>query len=201
MKKFISIAFIIMIFPVLIGCSKVSQPKDMQIQSLETTKEESDVLNLLCSNLDYKIYEYKIYEYKINDKVKTVTIKYYKLNSEGKWDNLNNLIDNNPSSGKLSISKSRVNEQMEFSIQKEDGVTETTAPEITSNEKFTSTSITWNESSNIELEKEIPLMVEVRTNSDSIEGIDINNFNEPEKVKNYENVFATTVTFSEKENN
>ncbi|MFR9240071.1 MAG: hypothetical protein ACLVKE_05050 [Clostridium baratii] len=196
MKKFISIAFIIMIFPVLIGCSKVSQPKDMQIQSLETTKEESDVLNLLCSNLDYKIYEYKI-----NDKVKTVTIKYYKLNSEGKWDNLNNLIDNNPSSGKLSISKSRVNEQMEFSIQKEDGVTETTAPEITSNEKFTSTSITWNESSNIELEKEIPLMVEVRTNSDSIEGIDINNFNEPEKVKNYENVFATTVTFSEKENN
>ena len=107
MKKFISITFIIMIFPVLIGCSKVSQTKDMQIQSLETTKEESDVLNLLCSNLDYKIYEYKI-----NDKIKTVTIKYYKLNSEGKWDNLNNLIDNNPSSGKLSISKSRVNEQM-----------------------------------------------------------------------------------------
>ncbi|MBS6006178.1 MAG: hypothetical protein KIB43_04400 [Clostridium baratii] len=195
MKKFISITFIIMIFPVLIGCSKVSQTKDMQIQSLETTKEESDVLNLLCSNLDYKIYEYKI-----NDKIKTVTIKYYKLNSEGKWDNLNNLIDNNPSSGKLSISKSRVNEQMEFSIQKEDGVTETTAPEITSNKKFTSTSITWNESSNIELEKEIPLMVEVRTNSDTIERIDINNFNEPEKVKNYENVFAITVTFSEKEN-
>lgn len=196
MKKLISIAFIMMIFPALIGCSKVSQTKDMQIQSLETTKEESDVLNLLCSNLDYKIYEYKI-----NDKIKTVTIKYYKLNSEGKWDNLNNLIDNNPSSGKLSISKSRVNEQMEFSIQKEDGVTETTAPEITSNKKFTSTSITWNESSNIELEKEISLMVEVRTNSDTIEGIDINNFNEPEKVKNYENVFATTVTFSEKENN
>ncbi|CUP10559.1 putative lipoprotein [Clostridium baratii] len=196
MKKLISIAFIMMIFPALIGCSKVSQTKDMQIQSLETTKEESDVLNLLCSNLDYKIYEYKI-----NDKIKTVTIKYYKLNSEGKWDNLNNLIDNNPSSGKLSISKSRVNEQMEFSIQKEDGVTETTAPEITSNKKFTSTSITWNESSNIKLEKEIPLMVEVRTNSDTIEGIDINNFNEPEKVKNYENVFATTVTFSEKENN
>lgn len=195
MKKFISITFIIMIFPVLIGCSKVSQTKDMQIQSLETTKEESDVLNLLCSNLDYKIYEYKI-----NDKIKTVTIKYYKLNSEGKWDNLNNLIDNNPSSGKLSISKSRVNEQMEFSIQKEDGVTETTASEITSNKKFTSTSITWNESSNIELEKEIPLMVEVRTNSDTIERIDINNFNEPEKVKNYENVFAITVTFSEKEN-
>ena len=163
----------------------------MQVKKVE----ESDVLNLLCSNLDYKIYEDKI-----NDKIKTVTIKYYKLNSEGKWDNLNNLIDNNPSSGKLSISKSRVNEQMEFSIQKEDGVTETTASEITSNKKFTSTSITWNESSNIELEKEIPLMVEVRTNSDTIERIDINNFNEPEKVKNYENVFAITVTFSEKEN-
>ena len=164
MKKFISIAFIIMIFPVLIGCSKVSQPKNMQIKSVETTKEESDVLNLLCSNLDYKIYEYKI-----NDKVKTVTIKYYKLNNEGEWDNLNNLIDNNPSSGKLSISKSRVNEQMEFSLQKEDGITETTAPEITSNKKFDSNSIAWNESSDIELEKEIPLMIEVRTNSDSIE--------------------------------
>lgn len=196
MKKFISIAFIIMIFPVLIGCSKVSQPKNMQIKSVETTKEESDVLNLLCSNLDYKIYEYKI-----NDKVKTVTIKYYKLNNEGEWDNLNNLIDNNPSSGKLSISKSRVNEQMEFSLQKEDGITETTAPEITSNKKFDSNSIAWNESSDIELEKEIPLMIEVRTNSDSIEGIDINNFNEPGKLKNYENVFSATVTFSEKENN
>lgn len=196
MKKFISIVFIMMIFPALIGCNKVSQPKAMQIQSLETTKEESDILNLLCNNLDYKIYEYKI-----NDKIKTVTIKYYKLNNEGKWDNLNNLIDNKPSSGKLSISKSRVNEQMEFSLQKEDGITETTAPEITSNEKFTSSAIAWNESSNIELEKEIPLMVEVRTNSDSIEGIDINNFNEPEKVKNYENVFAATVTFSEKETN
>lgn len=195
MKKFISIAFIMMIFPALIGCNKVSQTKDMQIQSLETTKEESDILNLLCNNLDYKIYGFKI-----NDKIKTVTIKYYKLNSEGKWDNLNNLIDNNPSSGKLSISKSRVTDQMEFSLQKEDGVTETTAPEITTNEKFASSSISWNESSNIELEKEIPLMVEVRTNSDTIEGIDINNFNEPEKVKKYENVFAATVTFSEKEN-
>lgn len=193
MKKFISIAFIMMIFPALIGCNKVSQTKDMQIQSLETTKEESDILNLLCNNLDYKIYGFKI-----NDKIKTVTIKYYKLNSEGKWDNLNNLIDNNPSSGKLSISKSRVTDQMEFSLQKEDGVTETTAPEITTNEKFASSSIAWNELSNIELEKEIPLMVEVRTNSDTIEGIDINNFNEPEKIKNYENVFAATVTFSEK---
>lgn len=196
MKKFISIAFIMMIFPALIGCNKVSQTKDMQIQSLETTKEESDILNLLCNNLDYKIYGFKI-----NDKIKTVTIKYYKLNSEGKWDNLNNLIDNNPSSGKLSISKSRVTDQMEFSLQKEDGVTETTAPEITTNEKFASSSIAWNELSNIELEKEIPLMVEVRTNSDTIEGIDINNFNEPEKIKNYENVFAATVTFSEKETN
>lgn len=90
---------------------------------------------------------------------------------------------------------------MKISIQKEDGVLQTISPKIQLTEDFSCSQTLWNESPHIELEKEIPLMIEVRTNSDSIEGLDISNFNKPEKLINYENVFAITVTFSEKENN
>lgn len=196
MKKFISIAFIIMIFPVLMGCNKVSQAKDIKVQSVENTKGEENALNLLSNDLNSILYNYKI-----NDKIKIITIKYCELNNEGKWDTINYLIDHKPLPGKISISNYNVNEQMKISIQKEDGVLQTISPKIQLTENFSCSQIVWNESPNIELEKEIPLMIEVRTSSNTIEGVDINKFNKPEKLKNYENVFAITVTFSEKENN
>lgn len=191
MKKFISIIFIMLIFPILIGCNKVSQAKDIK----ENTKEEKNVLNLSSNDLDSIIYNHKI-----NDKIKKITIKYYKLNNEGKWDTLNYLIDHKPVSGEILISNYKVNEQMEISIKKEDGVLQTISPKIQPTENFSCSQTVWNESPNIELEKEIPLMIEVRTSSNTIEGVDINKFNDPEKLKNYEDVFAITVTFSEKEN-
>lgn len=195
MKKFISIIFIILIFPVLMGCNKVSQSKDIKVESVENTKEEENVLNLSSNDLDSILYNYKI-----NDKIKKITIKYYKLNNEGKWDTLNYLIDHKPVSGEILISNYKVNEQMEISIKKEDGVLQTISPKIQPTENFSCSQTVWNESPNIELEKEIPLMIEVRTSSNTIEGVDINKFNDPEKLKNYEDVFAITVTFSEKEN-
>lgn len=191
MKKFISIIFIMLIFPILIGCNKVSQAKDIK----ENTKEEKNVLNLSSNDLDSIIYNHKI-----NDKIKKITIKYYKLNNEGKWDTLNYLIDHKPVSGEILISNYKVNEQMEISIKKEAGVLQTISPKIQPTENFSCSQTVWNESPNIELEKDIPLMIEVRTSSNTIEGVDINKFNDPEKLKNYEDVFAITVTFSEKEN-
>ena len=65
MKKFISIIFIILIFPVLMGCNKVSQSKDIKVESVENTKEEENVLNLSSNDLDSILYNYKI-----NDKIK-----------------------------------------------------------------------------------------------------------------------------------
>lgn len=195
MKKFISIIFIILIFPVLMGCNKVSQSKDIKVESVENTKEEDNVLNLSSNDLDSILYNYKI-----NDKIKKITIKHCKLNNEGKWDTLNYLIDHKPLSGEILISNYNVNEQMKISIKKEDGVLQTISPKIQLTEDFSCSQTNWNESPNIELEKEIPLMIEVRTSSNTIEGVDINKFNKPEKLKNYENVFAITVTFSEKEN-
>ncbi len=191
MKKLISIIFIMLIFPILMGCNKVSQAKDIK----ENTKEEKNVLNLSSNDLDSIIYNHKI-----NDKIKKITIKYCKLNNEGKWDTLNYLIDHKPVSGEILISNYKVNEQMEISIKKEAGVLQTIAPEIQPTENFSCSQTVWNESPNIELEKEIPLMIEVRTSSNTIEGVDINKFNDPEKLKNYEDVFAITVIFSEKEN-
>ena len=191
MKKLISIIFIMLIFPILMGCNKVSQAKDIK----ENTKEEKNVLNLSSNDLDSIIYNHKI-----NDKIKKITIKYYKLNNEGKWDTLNYLIDNKPVSGEILISNYKVNEQMEISIKKEAGVLQTISPEIQPTENFSCSQTGWNESPNIELEKEIPLIIEVRTSSNTIEGVDINKFNDPEKLKNYEDVFAITVIFSEKEN-
>ncbi|CUP79748.1 hypothetical protein BH721_02130 [Clostridium baratii] len=191
MKKLISIIFIMLIFPILMGCNKVSQAKDIK----ENTKEEKNVLNLSSNDLDSIIYNHKI-----NDKIKKITIKYYKLNNEGKWDTLNYLIDHKPVSGEILISNYKVNEQMEISIKKEAGVLQTISPEIQPTENFSCSQTVWNESPNIELEKEIPLMIEVRTSSNTIEGVDINKFNDPEKLKNYEDVFAITVIFSEKEN-
>ena len=195
MKKFISIIFIILIFPVLMGCNKVSQSKDIKVESVENTTEEENVLNLSSNDLDSILYNYKI-----NDKIKKITIKYCKLNNEGKWDTLNYLIDHKPLSGEILISNYNVNEQMEISIKKEAGVLQTISPKIQPTENFSCSQTVWNESPNIELEKEIPLMIEVRTSSNTIEGVDINKFNDPEKLKNYEDVFAITVTFSEKEN-
>lgn len=195
MKKFISIIFIILIFPVLMGCNKVSQSKDIKVESVENTKEEENVLNLSSNDLDSILYNYKI-----NDKIKKITIKHCKLNNEGKWDTLNYLIDHKPLSGEILISNYNVNEQMKISIKKEDGVLQTISPKIQLTEDFSCSQTNWNESPHIELEKEIPLMIEVRTSSNTIEGVDINKFNKPEKLKNYENVFAITVTFSEKEN-
>ncbi|AQM60194.1 hypothetical protein [Clostridium baratii] len=195
MKKFISIIFIILIFPVLMGCNKVSQSKDIKVESVENIKEEENVLNLSSNDLDSILYNYKI-----NDKIKKITIKHCKLNNEGKWDTLNYLIDHKPLSGEILISNYNVNEQMKISIKKEAGVLQTISPKIQPTKNFSCSQTVWNESPNIELEKDIPLMIEVRTSSNTIEGVDINKFNDPEKLKNYEDVFAITVTFSEKEN-
>lgn len=195
MKKLISVIFIILIFPVLMGCNKISQSKDIKVKSVENTKEEKNVLNLSSNDLDSIIYNYKI-----NDKIKKITINYYKLNNEGNWDTLNYLIDHKPVSGEILISNYKVNKQMEISIKKEAEVLQTISPKIQPTENFSCSQTVWNESPNIELDKEIPLMIEVRTSSNTIEGVDINKFNNPEKLKNYEDVFAITVIFSEKEN-
>lgn len=113
-------------------------------------------------------------------------------------DTLNYLINHKPVSGEILISNYKVNEQMEISIKKEAGVLQTISPEIQPTENFSCSQTVWNESPNIELEKEIPLMIEVRTSSNTIEGVDINKFNDPEKLKNYEDVFAITVIFPKK---
>lgn len=69
MKKFIGVVFIMMIFPALIGCNKVSQAKDIKVQSVENTKGEENVLNLLSNDSDSILYNYKI-----NDKIKKLLL-------------------------------------------------------------------------------------------------------------------------------
>lgn len=198
MKRFISMGIIIVTFSTLIGCDKVPKANDMLIESVDLTKEENSIVTLIGNSMDYKIYDYKV-----SDKVKTININYYKLDDEGKWVKSGGSIMNSESlDGRIAISKSKINGQVDFSIQAEEGMsTLTTNPEILDNKKYNSKGIIWEENLEIVLEREIPLMIEVKTNSNSIEGLGSTSFIESERLKGYEYVFAVTITFSEKEMN
>lgn len=198
MKRFLSMGIIIVTFSTLIGCDKVPKANDMLIESVDLTKEENSIVTLIGNSMDYKIYDYKV-----SDKVKTININYYKLDDEGKWVKSGGSIMNSESlDGRIAISKSKINGQVDFSIQAEEGMsTLTTNPEIFDNKEYNSKGIIWEENLEIVLEKEIPLMIEVKTNSNSIEGLGSTSFIESERLKGYEYVFAVTITFSEKEMN
>lgn len=193
MKKLIKFGIVIMIIPILIGCNKVSKVKEMQLKSVEFTKEEKNIAELIGSSMDYKIYEYKL-----NEKVKRISINYYKLNEDGNWINNGGMEDSLPLDGRLAISKSKINGQVELSIQGEGGISRiTTNPEEVENKEYTAESIVWEEASDIVLEKEIPLMIQVRTNSKVMEGLNLESFNNTNSLKSYEEVFAVSITFSE----
>lgn len=195
MKKIMLMIISFILIISLVSCNNTANDKEMKLTATQLTKEESDVLNLLGYNSNYKIYDYAL-----NNKAKSIKMKFYTLDVNGIW------VENGEFSsadvalnGRISISTFGETENLRISYLDEYGVSVWTSDsEVYKNLEAMSRTITWAEGADIVYNQEIPLAIQILTNSDRISSYGVDNFKDSEKFKGHDVVNAVTITFYEK---
>lgn len=190
MKKSISLLLIITVLLTLVACDKGN--KMMTISATTLTKNEESIIKLLNVPNDSKVFDYVL-----DNTVKSMTITCHTLNDDLKWVDQGTMSnDIKASSGRIGIT---IDDELQISIESGSTGISTIKPEL--NELLNQTinymhSTSWLSESSIEPDKEIPLLLKVYTDSNSIVGYDTASYFKPEHLKDNDLVIAVTVCFS-----
>ncbi|NFS10545.1 hypothetical protein FDE77_04480 [Clostridium botulinum] len=190
MKKKIVILIIICFIFILIGCNNKNQG---EIKFSNLMQKEESLLKLIENEADCKIYDYVL-----NNNVKSIYVNFKTLNSNGEWqENGGASSDVSSTKGRIAISSFRDEGNLQISIENGDGVVKFKSnSELYDNAKGMTRAMAWDEECDFVCEKEIPLAMQIISNTSEI-GISMNNFYNTDELKDYDIVNAVTVTFSE----
>lgn len=197
-KYFTSIIMIFILAFSLVACNGGAKNMTMEIKSSELTEKEDELLKLMEQNN-----EYKIYDYKLDDKIKSIYINFYILNSNGQWDSEGGAeLSVKSPIGRIAISTFSDNGNLRIACENQGNVISWISnSEVYENSKEMSKAMSWEENSEIIYEKEIPLVIQTLTDSNELVTYGVNSFYDTNKLKGNDIVNAITVTFSEKETN
>ncbi|MEG0854461.1 MAG: hypothetical protein RSF82_11340 [Angelakisella sp.] len=200
MKKILRFLSLIAVLFTLAACSSTNTSNDkMYIEQAKFTDEEQAILDLVGENGSPYILDFIV-----DDTVKTLQINTYEL-QDGKW----HLISGGGGHsfedkyGRIALSFDKIENGMRTAIQSEHakGSTSYHKPKEEAIEGMGTATSRLSSRTNIEYEKEIPLVMEVSTTKNEVRSFDPDyGFKNPEKYKElgYEKVYVITCMFSQK---
>lgn len=187
----------------LCACRAAAPAKgDMSVAPAQLTAEEEALARLLSVELDgFRIFDYKVGKAG-EDGVKSVQLTLYELKG-GEWapvsQNRRALSDPD---GRIALGFSKIPEGVELTLQSENMLGTSTlevTPGDNASEMTYATSVLTG-SASIELDKEVPLVVQIATTKSEISSYDVKYFEMPREYAKhgYEHVYAITVMFTQK---
>lgn len=184
----------------LAGCGMMDKNKkkdesgDMTIQPAQLSEEETALTELL--SLEMK--SYRIFDFQVSG-AKSVKISAYEL-VDGEWSpvttGLSDFAPEGP--GRIALMFGKMNEGVSVRYQGEHGGggAQFAMPGGDSTGLFYATSVL-TDLTPVELEKEIPLAIQIATSQSEIDSYYVNFFEMPRELAkhNYEHIYAITATF------
>lgn len=166
---------------------------DMAIQPAQLSQEETALTELL--SLEMK--SYRIFDFQVSG-AKSVKISAYEL-VDGEWSSVTTGLGDFASDGpgRIALMFGKMNEGISVRYQGEHGGgTQFAMPGGDSMGLFYATSVL-TDLTPVELDKEIPLVIQIATSQSEIDSYYVNYFEMPRELAkhNYEHVYAITVTF------
>ena len=168
---------------------------DMTIQPAQLTEEETALTELL--NLEMK--SYRIFDFRVTG-AKSAKISAYELVGN-EWSpvvtGMGDFIPDGPSRVALMFGKMNEGVSARYQGEHGGGGTQFAMPGGESTGLFYATSVL-TDLTPVELDKEIPLAIQIATSQSEIDSYYVNYFEMPRELAkhNYEHVYAITVTFS-----
>lgn len=205
-KRYISLFLAAALTLSLAGCGMMNKGKkedgsgDMTIQPAQFTEEENALLDLLAIQADnYRIFDFQLKE---NSGVQSMSLTTYEL-VEGDWKAIaqSQKAFTDPE-GRIALTVGKITDGVTTAVQSASGGgsdTYTPTPEDdVSNMTFATSKLSGPAS--IELDQEIPLLLQVATAKSEFTTYDVDYFGMPRELAKhgYEHVYAVTVMFSEK---
>ena len=172
----------------------------MTIQPAQLSQEETDLLDLLAIQADnYRIFDFQLKE---NSGVQSMSLTVYEL-AEGDWKVIaqSQKAFTDPE-GRIALTVGKVTDGMTTAVQSASGGGSNTYTPIPKDDvsgmAFATSKLS--EPAAIELNQEIPLMLQVATAKSEFTTYDVDYFGMPRELAKhgYEHVYAITVAFSEK---
>lgn len=197
MKKILSIALTFSFMLLMSACSSNTIESDkMTINRAELTEEEQNILDLV--NVDKNPY---LWDFTLDDTVKSMTTITYEL-VDGDWNEVAYSSEQfEDLDGRIALVFDNVADGVTTGVESESkGGSQSYAPEHDINfEGMASTTSTLSNPYDIVYDEEIPLVIQIHTTSDSIKSTnpEYGFFEDLDNYKNYEKVYAITVTFSQ----
>lgn len=173
---------------------------DMAIQPAQLSQEEEALLELLAIQADnYRIFDFQLKE---NSGVQSMSLTVYEL-AEGEWHAIaqSQRAFTDPE-GRIALTVGKVTDGMTTAVQSASGGGSNTYTPISEDDvsgmAFATSKLS--EPAAIELDQEIPLMLQVATAKSEFTTYDVDYFGMPRELAKhgYEHVYAVTVMFSEK---
>lgn len=202
-KRIATLLLAAMLTMPLAGCGigKSSRDAAMSIHPAQLTEEEERMAQLLDTSLD----SYRIFDFQMGNKpndVQTVQTAIYEL-VDGEWKPLflgqEAFLDN---TGRIALSFGRLTEGVNLSVQSEGGYGTRSFTVEAEDDVSAMACLTavLGETTTMEFDKEVPLVVQIATAKSEIFSTDVNSFYTPEQYekRGYEHVYAITVMFSQK---
>ena len=198
MKKSIYFMCIILVLGCFTACTSKETEERMHINKAELSEEEKDIADLIGVDLKNTIFDFTV-----DETIKTVQINSYRL-KDGEWDMIAGgrtaIEDKN---GRIAlIYENSVNGIMRIALQSENfnASTSHTIPKPDEAAATDRVSSYLSNDTEIEYEKEIPLLIQISTAKNEIISYNVEYFDDPEEYQKlgYEQVYAVTVMFSQK---
>lgn len=198
MKKILSIALTFSFMLLMSACSSnTMENAKMTINRAELTEEEQNILDLV--NSDKKPY---LWDFTIDDTVKSMTMITYEL-VDGNWKEVAYSGEQfEDLEGRIALVFDNIADGVTTGVESESkSGSQSYAPDHDINfEGMASTTSTLSNPYDIVYEEEVPLVIQIHTTSDEIRSAnpEYGFFEDLDNYKNYEKVYAITVTFSQK---
>lgn len=178
--------------------ASANEDKRMYISELQLTDEEKDIWDLFTNDSDSNIYSYTT-----DDQIKSVSLKCYRLIKEDdyNWFQIGNVNTNVDDSKGLIVFRIKDDIELISKNGRTKGTCDLTYSDYLSDVGSASSYI-WQSGADIMYDDEIPLgmLVSATINDDRfIQPSMLNDFYEPENLKEYDNVIAFTACFSTSE--
>lgn len=196
MKKIISIFAMFSLIISLAACGNneaIKESKPINIKLAALTEEEEKIINLFGHNEDSKVYDYTI-----DESITTIHVKKYILDDNLEWtetDKSGTVVKS--LEGRIAFT---LNETGDLRVGfQENGISSSWGKnsEINIDASTSIRSTSWFDGADIIYEEEIPLAIQIFTNSDVVTNYSTDGFYHTEKLEGHDKVIAITITFSQ----
>lgn len=185
MKKFITLSLYLILAVLFVSCS-------VNNNSMSKIYRKTNILNLVDTDNNTINYEFKVDEYG-----KSIHIKFYIIDDNLKWKEDGGFSSEFTSTdGNITINSLK-DQKLQIAFQDKNGIsTFVSNSDIYSDIDDKSSSLSWNDTTDIIYDKEIPLVIQTIGSKNGISTYGIDNYYNTDRLKEHDTVIAITVTFS-----